>query len=336
MKKENVMKKTIIILFILLTGSSAAFADAVDDGLGQNASPQVRTSTREMINAGIPEKDAIGITQLMTRSMFQERQILQVHQKIRETAQEGLPSGPVMNKVREGIAKKAGAEQVVRAMDQTRSRYSYAYRQARSLNDTGVPSPLGDAIAEGMAAGMGQGDMDQIMARLKTRERTMTRDQIQSLATGSFAAARDMTRSGVAPTASSDVVCQALEHSWQYRDMERLRTSFMERARAEDAQDLARRYSHAIKNGTDSNHLNSGQGQGMYGKGSGYGSGPGGSGQGGPGAGNGSGSGGGSGGAGSGSGGSGSGGSGSGGGAGSGSGGSGSGGGSGHGGKGGM
>ena len=326
------MKKALGILFILMLGSSAAFADSVDDGLGQGASLQVKASTREMISAGIDENSAIGLTRLMLRTLYQDRQILKAHQVIREAKHEGLPAGPVMSKVREGITKNVQAEMVIRAMEQAQARYSYAYRQARSVDKTGTASTLGDTMAETMAAGMNQGDMDQIMSRLKTRERTMTKDQLHNLAIASYATARDMARSGVSSSTGSEVVCQALEHSWQERDMERLRSSFMTHARTGNTQALAAGYARAIRNGEDSSQIDSSQAREMSQKRSGSVSGSQSSGQGGPGTGGGSssGNGGPSGGSGSGSGGSGSG---------SGSGGSGGGsghGGSGHGGKGGK
>ena len=276
------MRKAQIVLFILLFGVSAAFADTIDAALGQKASLQVRVSTREMVKAGVIENDAVMITRLMIQSRYQERQILQVHEAIREMRQEGLPAEPAMNKVREGIAKRVEAGLVVRAMEQTRARYSYAYRQARSLSPGGDPATatLGDAIAEGMAAGMAQGDVDRIMLKLKIRQLSLDKDRFHLLAQESFAASRDMVRSGAAPATGADVVCQALEHSWQYRDMEKLRLTFMKQVRTRSAQGLATRYSYAIRNGASSDRIGSDQAQGSPSPGAGKGSGPNGSGTG--------------------------------------------------------
>ena len=48
-KKGENHEESKIVLFILLFGVSTAFADTIDDALGQKASPQVRMSTREMV-----------------------------------------------------------------------------------------------------------------------------------------------------------------------------------------------------------------------------------------------------------------------------------------------
>ncbi|MCE5275169.1 MAG: hypothetical protein ABFD70_09270 [Syntrophaceae bacterium] len=276
------MRKAKIVLFILLFGVSTAFADTIDDALGQKASLQVRMSTREMVKAGVTENDAVMITRLMIQSRYQERQILQVHQAIREMRQEGLPAEPSMNKVREGIAKRVEAGLVVRAMEQTRARYSYAYRQARSLSPGAGPATatLGDTIAEGMTAGMAQGDVDRIVLKLKIRQRSMDKDRLHLLAQESFAASRDMVRSGAASATGAEVVCQALEHSWQYQDMEKLRLTFMSQVRTRSAQGLATRYSHAIRNGAGSDRIGSDQAQGSPSPGAGKGSGSNGSGSG--------------------------------------------------------
>ncbi len=293
------MKKVITILFMLAVMASGASADTIDDSLGAKTSLQVRESTREMVKLGIPESEALTATKAMVQSRYQERQILQVHQSIQESRRAGLPAGPFMNKIREGIAKQVSAEQVVRAMEQVRTRYGHAYSRARGMvSEEGKVSSLGNAMAEGMAAGMAQGDVDSITQRLRTRTRTMDEVQLHKLSMESFMTARDMTRQGVKPATSTDVVCQALEKSWQYSDMEKLRSSFMTRARLEDPQGLALRYSNAIRNGVSSSQIDSAQAKGMYGqgarKGTGAQGGEQGMGQGGPGSGSGSGAGGGS------------------------------------------
>lgn len=262
------MKRLIPILFILFLGTSAAFADAIDDGLGQNTSAQVRSSTKEMVKVGITENDAVSLTRTMVQHRYQERQILQVHKNIREAKHAGLPPEPLMNKLREGIAKQVPPERVAQAIEQTRERYAHAYGKAKNIApDEEKVSSLGNVIAEGMAAGMRSADVDAIAQRLQDRTRTMARDQLHKLATESFMTARDMTRQGVSPATGSDVVCQALERSWQYRDMEKLRSSFMTRARLGDPQGLALRYSHAIRNGFDSSQIDSNQAQGISGQG---------------------------------------------------------------------
>ena len=48
-------------------------------------------------------------------------------------------------------------------MERTRTRYAFAYRQARAIGEqTDTDATLGNTIAEGMAAGMTEGDVDTI------------------------------------------------------------------------------------------------------------------------------------------------------------------------------
>jgi hypothetical protein len=253
-----------VIAAILLTAAITR-ADVVDDGLGDRATLQVRTSTREMIRLGIPEEDAIGLTRQMIRNQYPEQEVLAAHQVIREMVREGLPGKPAMDKAHEGMAKQAGPQNTVRAMEQVRTRYSFAYAQAAQVTgQTSARAELGDTIAEGMAAGMAEGHVAAVTLRLQARQKTMTRDQIHQLARQSFMAAREMARRGAGGSAASGVVCQALERSWGAQDMERLRLTFMNQARLGNPTGLAARYENQIRNGMTADGL------GRQGAGSGY------------------------------------------------------------------
>lgn len=267
------MRKTISVIAAALFVATLARADVIDDSLGDRATMQVRTSTREMVRLGMPEDDAIKLTRQMIQNRYQEQEILAAHKVIKEMVQEGLPDKPATDKAFEGMAKKVGAQNTIRAMEQTRSRYAYAYRQARSIaGQTQTTAALGNTIAEGMAAGMTEGDVDAIRLKLQTRQRTMTRDQLHQLSQESFMAAREMARRGAGGTAASEVVCQALQHSWNAQEMERLRHTFMNQARLGNPSGLAARYANQIRNGVGSGALgDTGSGSGGQGSMSGAG-----------------------------------------------------------------
>ncbi|HWR69106.1 MAG TPA: hypothetical protein VN416_08810, partial [Desulfomonilia bacterium] len=192
------MKKTIGMITVILFMATLAQADIVDDGLGDKATLQVRTSTREMIRFGVPESDAIKLTRQMMQNRYQEQEILAAHKVIKEMVQEGLPGEPAADKAFEGMAKKVSAQNTIQAMERTRTRYAFAYRQAKAIGgQTDADATLGNTIAEGMAAGMSEGDVDAIKLKLQARQRTMTRDQLHQLSQESFMTAREMTRRGV-------------------------------------------------------------------------------------------------------------------------------------------
>ena len=256
------MKKTISVIAAVLFVAGLARADIIDDSLGDKATQQVRTSTREMVRLGMPQDDVLKLTRQMIQNRYQEQEIMAAHKVIKEMVREGLPDKPAVDKAFEGMAKKVGAQNTIQAMEQTKSRYAYAYRQAKAIaGQTQTAAALGDTIAEGMAAGMTEGDVETIRLRLQTRQRTMTRDQLHQLSRESFMAAREMTRRGVGGASASEVVCQALQHSWNAQEMERLRHTFMSQARLGNPDGLAASYANQIRNGVSSDGLgNAGSG----------------------------------------------------------------------------
>lgn len=272
------MKKTLCAIAAILLVSTTALADAVSEELGERVTLQVMTSTREMIRLGIPEGDAVRLTRQMIQNRYKEQEILAAHEVIRQMVRQGLPVKPAMDKAYEGMAKHVGARDTVRAMEKVRLRYLLAYGRAEEiLGQVRERSMLGDVIAECLAAGMAEGDVTAIQLRLKTRSRTMTRDQALQLSLQSFMAAREMSRSGAGGTAASGVVCRALERSWSAQDMERLRLTFMSQVRLGNPSGLAARYENQIRNGMNADGLGrhgagsaqqgSGDGQGRMGSG---------------------------------------------------------------------
>ncbi len=303
------MKKTAIIVGILLMCASASFADEVDQDLPNQTAEQLKANTREMIRLGISTDEAVKMTRAMVENRFQVENAVQAQEVVMNAKKQGLPAGPVMNKAHEGIAKNVQAGSIVAAMEKTRERYAYAYEKAKTLGiDTREVAPTGDVIAESMAAGLTRRDADVICDRLQTRDRLRTtdtdqtpaqdrqrdREQIHKVAQESFMTVREMNRLGVPSDVASDTVCQALENGYQARDMEQLRNTFMNRARQGDPAQLAKTYAHAIRNGAGAQDLDSpgrlGKGWSDEASGSGMSGGPGqgtgsGAGSGGPGSG---------------------------------------------------
>lgn len=270
--------------FVVLFCASTAFGDAVDNGLSGGATEQLKTSTRQMIGSGIDSDDAIKMTRVMLENRFREEQLLRAHEILMNAQKEGLPVEPIMNKAYEGMAKHVHDRDIVHAMERVRSRYAFAFEQARHLTrERAQTRLLGDTIGACLASGMNDGDIGRIMQRLQERTREMTQTQAHDLALETFKAARNMARVGVSSELTSDVVCQALQHRYTAREMERMNHAFMTHSRQASSTDLARRYADAIREGADAESLGpsgkggpGGSGGSNHGGGSGHGSGPGG------------------------------------------------------------
>ncbi len=269
------MNRLCATAFVVLFCASTAFGDVVDKGLSGGATEQLKTSTRQMIGSGIDRDDAIKMTRVMLENRFREEQLLRAHEILMNAQKQGLPVEPIINKAYEGMAKQVQDRDIVHAMERVRSRYAFAFEQARHLTREKTQIRLlGDNIAGCLASGMNDGDIGRIMHSLQERTREMTQNQAHDLALETFKAARNMARVRVSSELTSDVVCQALQHGYTARDMERMNHSFMTRSRQASSTDLARRYAKAIKGGAKAESLGS---SGKGGSGGSGGSGHGGS-----------------------------------------------------------
>ncbi len=97
------MKKIVTLIISILLCASIGWGDEAGDGLPDQTAEQVRTRTRAMIDAGVPEGDAVRMTRMMVQNRFQDKNTLQAQQLVIDTVKEGLPAEPVVKKARLGL-----------------------------------------------------------------------------------------------------------------------------------------------------------------------------------------------------------------------------------------
>jgi hypothetical protein len=269
------MKKLLIIILGSCLCSSLVFGDEVDRRLSTIGNEQIRVHTQAMINAGIPGDEAIKMTRLMIQNNYKDQNILRAQKIMIDTVEDGLPDKPVMNKAYEGIAKNVQEDRVVEAMEKTRTRYSVAYRYARSIaQNPDRANEIGTTIAEGLTAGIHNTDVHQIMERLQNRTRQKTENNTEAYAEEIFLSLRDMARRSVISKIATDVVCKALDHQYSVQDIKQMRQSFISRSMNIDPTILATQYGYDIEHGVRAKDLNDRQRRGKsaaFGKDSGHG-----------------------------------------------------------------
>ena len=244
------MKKICLITCAILFCASLAFGDEVQDKLSPVATEELKAGTREMISSGINSDDAIGMTKLMLQNRFRHQLILSAQHIIMNAQRQGLPVQPIMNKAHEGMAKHAQHKDIVQAMERVRSRYAFAYQQAKIVTQNSAQMHyVGNTIAQGLAAGMDEEDVGRIMQSFQHRAQEMTRANAEQLARETFMATRTMTRLGVSSKAAMELVCQALQNRFTAREMKRMRNTFMTRSRNENPTSLAKSYTNQIQGG---------------------------------------------------------------------------------------
>jgi hypothetical protein len=243
-ERSKTMRRMIGIATFLLLFVANAYGADVESRLPAGTSERIKASIREVIRTGVDPDEVAALTIRMEENRFSERLTIRAHEIIMAAKQEGLPVAPIVSKAYEGIAKRVEAERTLQAMDAVRSRYSTAFRTAaRTLTaDEKQQQVLGRIVAEGLAAGIREREMDRITENLREHNRWMNRSERAELAVQSFQTVRDMARLGVPSITVADVVCQALKHQFTALEMVQMRNAFTAETRYGKPDSVAQRY----------------------------------------------------------------------------------------------
>lgn len=254
------MKSTWIIVIIILLSASLACADEISEAFSGKAPEAVVKSTRRLIQSGLNRQDIIAVTRAMLQDEFSVQQMLNAHAVLMKAHQQGVPPESIISKAYEGMSKRIAAGNIVGAMQKVQSRYVFAHRQAKKL--TALKShanQMAHIMAAGLAAGVMPTGFETIAKELQTRFQEVKTDQQAALAIETFKACRDMARLGVSSSQTVSVVITALQHQFDYMQMQNMRVSFIKRSRTNAPQSLAASYAAAIELGVDFGAPDNGQ-----------------------------------------------------------------------------
>lgn len=238
------MKKTVVIILSLLIYVSVGFTE---EAVNQTAN---QAKVRAMINAGVSAGDAENISVLMQKHHVGSAHREAAFQVMIDTAQKGLPIRPVINKVFEGLAKKAPGPAIVQAMQKTCSRYEFAYRKTMDISrNKRQTKRLGNTIAEALAAGLRTEDIDRILDSVRERIRDHKNKENKSLPEEAFNTARTMARLGVDSSKTAEVVCRALQNNFSAKEMKIMHGRFVKQTQNISAEKAADQYSKSLTRG---------------------------------------------------------------------------------------
>ena len=253
------MNKYIMTFLILQACISVAVTVIAADGTALQAQEQTQTVSQ----AQVDPDETPALLQAMQQYRFTQSHVLHVQNMVQEAQKQGIPTDPLIDKVYEGMAKKINEEKIIQAANRVQHRYENAYRNAAELTENQEEiNTLGTVIAEAQTAGLGDQDRDRIMTQLQKRIRKMDKIQAYALSESTFLAVRNMSRHGAGSAAASEVVVNALQHSFQAREMKQLQESFTTQARFGHSEEVARSFSYQISRGTDAAGLGTGSGRG--------------------------------------------------------------------------
>ncbi|MGD9366140.1 MAG: hypothetical protein PVH87_10605 [Desulfobacteraceae bacterium] len=277
------MKKTINIFLMLLVFNVSAWAD---DHVEAQTRTQLNEQAQQMVSMGVPYEAAVKM-----QNRFHKQQMVRARNIIQNAIQQGVPVDPVVDKALEGMAKNVSEQQIVRAMEQVRNRFAVAQLEARQITrNRSRQQTMTRTMAHTMAAGMPPEDVSAIAAQIRSRQRTMAREEYEALAQETCLTARDMARMGVSSQTVKDTVSMALQNGFSATQMNQMRSRFMHQSQNTSPGLVANQFKSHVRAGKDFSREGAGGGSGSSGTGSGVNSGGGaGSGSGGNGNGDGSG-----------------------------------------------
>jgi len=283
---EEYMPKLILSfsILLLLIGTPWGWAGA-EETAGSPA--QQKAAEGMLVDVGVADPDAAQMVAAMAEAGFSPEQMAVVIRQVQAAAGERSTRDAVVGKIREGLAKRVGAEGIVRATERVRERYGLALETARTLAP-GQYAGLSGIIADGLASGLSREDTGRIVAALEAGP-LRTDPKPQGLAAESLATARDLVRLGVSSPLAAEVVAEAVRQGYDGDSMQILRQVLGEQRLQGNMDQVAQRFIGAIQGGVRARDLGA-----RVGAGAGIGKRSGGSGSGGGGAGAGSGGGGGS------------------------------------------
>lgn len=239
------MKYIMTIGLILVAFVSFAWADQDTALMAKN---------QEMSQAKVQTANAAEKTELMLKMMqqhkFKHQTMIKAKKMVMTADEDGLPVEPVLNKALEGMAKGASEDAIIKAMEKTQARYAYAYKTMNQFKLSEEKSQdIGDTVADCMAAGLAEKDMDRIMDQLRLRVHDSQEPDDLALVEESVLMTRTLSRMGVSSDVSGDVVCEALKNQFMAQDMVKLQTRFKDQARTQTAEMVANEYAKALGEG---------------------------------------------------------------------------------------
>jgi hypothetical protein len=256
-RKRSFWTTFVCLIGVFIIFAATASADEVEERLSQLPAP-VQDRTREMIRAGVRTEDAVQLVQGMKANRFKADEMLKAQAIVLEAHSEGLPPRPVINKALEGMAKQVAPERTLQAMETVRSRYAFAYGQARSLaRENDQAERLGNLLAESLAAGFSEPDASQTVRQIQEQSRKLSPEQLSQLAGACLAMTRDMSRLGVASNLSAQVISEALSKGLSASDVASMHQSLLAQSQAHSAQSLAQGFAQGMQHGQTSHGMSS-------------------------------------------------------------------------------
>ncbi len=220
-----------------------------------NLSPEgkalLRTKGAEVVRAGVAEGEVAGLIQRGVGRGVQPAELARLLDVVAQAKRQDLPVGPVLDKVKEGLAKRippariAGvASRLSGELATSRDLVRRAEREGVRVEAAGERERATEAVADALGKGVSVNEMEDLSRQVaRSREAaTMSRLEVGAQVTS------DLVSMGLSPREASETVGAALSRGLSRRDIERLRERLgQELKRGESPEEGAKRLRDEIR-----------------------------------------------------------------------------------------
>jgi len=220
-----------------------------------NLSPEskvlVRAKGVEAVRAGVAEGDVAGLIQRGVGRGIQPAELVSLLDVFFRAKRQDLPVGPVLDKVKEGVAKRVPPARIVEVASRLSGELATSRDLVRRAEREGIRAEAAgerQRATEAVASAIGRGvpphemtDLSRQVARSGERA-TMSRLELGAQVTG------DLVSMGLSPHDASQTVGAALSRGLSRRDIEGLRERLGQELKSGgSAEDGAKRLREAIR-----------------------------------------------------------------------------------------
>jgi len=237
---------SVFLGFFLLQGAVLA-ATGSDGNTGSSALAE------QLGRKDAASDDFSQLNSVMEEAGFTGDEIVRVRAGLNEAVSHGVPSGPLLGKINEGLVKGASAEQIIRAMTMVGERYTRAgqYMQELGMTKTNgaVVLPL---LVNVQTAGMAADELNKVIFRLREATgRSNDHADENRLIRETLIFTQELRRLGVQSELVADLVSSLLAKGADSADFSNMTANFRRMSDRRIIGEQARRWLDTIETGAN-------------------------------------------------------------------------------------
>src|SRR2546425_1135473 len=249
--------ETLVVALALNGGAIAHAANTQGDfsralegaDLSSEAKTLVRAKALDAVRAGVPERDVAELVQRGVGQGVPAGELARLLELVAEVKRHGLPVGPVLGKMKEGLAKRVPPERIASAASRISSELATARDLIRQAEREGVrveKARKREKAIEAVADALGRGVPPSEVAKLSRQ--VASGEGALSLLDEGVEVTADLVSMGLSPQDATETVAAAISQGLGRHDIERLRKGLArELKRGASPEEAARRLREEIR-----------------------------------------------------------------------------------------